>query len=96
MAKTVENSVKAEVVESKFLDGTDKKWRIAKSGNKVTLCDCIDDFFEGKGEAFDFSRKMVSARTVTYREKQIEKNHFVIFYLVNGDLLITKRWNELN
>ena len=84
-----------EMSESSFLDKTDRQWHVSKKENKVTLCESIDDVINGNGETYKFSRKLITSRSATWKGKEIQKNHFVVFYLVNGDILLLKRWNEM-
>lgn len=88
---------KFEITEkgNSFLDKTDRQWLVSKKENKVILCESIDDVINGNGETFEFSKKIVSSRKAMWKGQEVQKNHFVIFYLVNGDVLLLKRWNEM-
>ena len=94
MAKATEKK-NFETTGIQFFDKTDMNWYPSKKENKITVCDSIDDIINGKGETFEFSASSKSVRTITKNEKQVEKNNFVLFHLVDGNSLLLRPWKKL-
>jgi len=95
MAKAKKEELNLEV-QAVFYDKTDKSWYASKKENKITVCESIEDIINGKGETYEFSSYIRSARIVTKNEKTVEKNNFILFHLVGGNSLILRPWKELN
>ena len=91
-AKKEELNLEAQAV---FYDRTDKSWYASKKENKITVCESIEDIINGKGETYEFSTSVISSRTVSKNEKEVEKNNFILFHLADGNSLLLRPWKEL-
>jgi len=87
--------VKLESAGNQFFDRIEDHWFAKEGTNTVTLCESVNDMLEGNSETFEFTVKTVSKRFFQKKEKQYERNYFVLFALENGDYLLLSRRKEL-
>ena len=89
---TVESSETSGV---KFLDKTNMSWYNKEGTNKVTFCNSIDDIIDGRGETYSFTNTLLSSKTLTKKDKEIQSSRFFLFILEDGNYALANKWNAL-
>jgi hypothetical protein len=82
-------------VKNNFIDKTDQNWYNKKDTNSIVFCKSIDELIDGKSEKFEYTEKFVSEKLVMRNDKEVEKNHYVLFVMSDKTMIIVKKWNEL-